>query len=643
MRFANTMILFLAALAVAGGFLWTQMAEPVVPAPVGEPLIRFDASDLGRIEMERGEERGVLLPVNQVWKLAEPVDDRLDTRAGLVLFMGLNGLELRRTLVGVDPEEYGLGRRGVRVVLRDHGGGLMHELTVGHVSPWEDEEDLPTMYVQWHNGPQPEAVHVVGGNLRTMLDRPFESLRARQALHLPQPPLRIEIASGHAVIELAREGVNAPWRIVRPLDERADQAAVAHLLESLSVVEATELTAWEETSFPVEDVVRLRILTRAGEVEEDLGDEGEGGGEGADAGLAELSFPERSPEVEYRVGPPLVEAAFARLPGGNQGAGNASGKVVARFSDRRHDLWLDEGVMELLSLDPNEFRSRTLADLDPVALERIVLRDELGNTRLISMEDGRWMVSRHDGWERADAMVVRDAVGAVNSTPVIGFPDDAPQDLSVFGFDFPVLQAAFVFRDGSVRRLAFARDEEGLAFARFEDGPSVYQVPEESSAVLPLSVAHWRSRRLFDFPAMDVRQILLRESGRPEVALRYNPMDNLWVAFADGEDRSAGLDPAAAAILAAGLEGLTAAAWMTDGTSQALAALAEPTFDLVITVVGLEDDGSEADPRRVRLRLAALPDDPRGLLVGRIDNQPEVFLIREASLDVLQLDLFPEE
>ncbi len=641
MRFANTMILILAALAAAGGFLWTQMAEPVEPAVVGEPLIRFDAADLGRIDMERGEEKGVLRPVNQVWKLVEPVDDRLDTRAALTLFMGLNGLELRRTLEGVDLEEFGLGRRGVRVALRDHDGGLMHELTLGHVSPWEDDEDLPTMYVQWHDGPQPQAVHVVGGNLRTLLDRPFESLRARQALHLPQPPLRIEIARGHAVIELARGHANAPWRIVRPLDERADGDAVAHLLESLSTMEAAELTAWEETTFPVENVVRLRILTRAGSGGRDSDVEGEGEEEETVAVVP--SFPERTPEVEYRVGPPLVDAAFARPPRENRGSGNATGKVVARFSDRRHDLWLDEHVMELLSLDPNEFRSRTLGDLDPATLERIVLRDELGNTRLISMEDGRWLVSRHDGWERADALAVRDAVGAVNTTPVIGFPDDAPQDVSVFGFDFPVLQAAFVFRDGSIRRLSFARDEEGLAYARFDDRPSVYQVPEESPQMLPLSVAHWRSRRLFDFPAMDVRQILLRESGRPEVALRYNPMDNLWVAFADGEDRSSDLDPAAAAILAAGLEGLTAAAWVTDGTSEALAALAEPTFDLVITVVGLEDDGSEAEPRRLRLRLAALPDDPRGLLVGRIDNQPETFLIREASLDILKLDWFPEE
>lgn len=641
MRFANTIILFLAALAAAGGFLWTQMAEPVEPAPVGEPLIRFDAADLGRIELERGEEKGVLRPVNQVWKLVEPLEDRLDTRAALSLFMGLNGLELRRTLEGGNLEEFGLGRRGVRVALRDHDGGLIHELTLGHVSPWEDEEDLPTMYVQWHDGPQPQAVHVVGGNLRTLLDRPFESLRARQALHLPQPPLRIEIASGHAVIELARGDANASWRIVRPLEERADDNAVAHLLESLSTVEAVDLTAWEDTTFPVENVVRLRILTRAGSGGKDS--DGEGESEEQEAVAAMPSFPERTPEVEYRVGPPLVDAAFARPPRENQGARSTAGKVVARFSDRRHDLWLDERVMELLSLDPNEYRSRTLADLNPAMLERIILRDEMGNTRLISMEEGRWMVSRHDGWERADATAVRDAVSAVNTTPVIGFPDDAPQDLSVFGFDFPELQAAFVFRDGAIRRLSFARDEEGLAYARFDDRPSVYQVPEESSQMLPLSVAHWRSRRLFDFPAMDVRQILLRESGRPEVALRYNPMDNLWVAFADGEDRSSDLDPAAAAILAAGLEGLTAAAWMTEGTSEALAALAEPTFDLVVTVVGLDDDGSEAEPRRLRLRLAALPDDPRGLLVGRIDNQPETFLIREASLDVLQLDLFPEE
>jgi hypothetical protein len=144
---------------------------------------------------------------------------------------------------------------------------------------------------------------------------------------------------------------------------------------------------------------------------------------------------------------------------------------------------------------------------------------------------------------------------------------------------------------------------------------------------------------LFNFSSVDIRQITLHRRGRPELSLRYQPEENLWLATEDDEDATARLDVGAAANLAGTLERWSADRWLAEGASTALAALREPNAWLGISVETFLDDGSPGPLKRIRLEFAPGPEGSR-FLYGRFAGEPDVFVISAEALANLGSDLF---
>jgi hypothetical protein len=618
MRFLTTIVLFLCLAAGWYAWRWIEAADALRPPSTGQPLVRFEAADVHEIQLRRTEASANLNPIDGVWHLTSPLVDRVDPTAALAIYLGLNGLVLEEIIphrqwrdADRKLEDFGLGRKAVRLRLIGQDKQTLHDFRIGDVTPWLKGEES-TMYVQWKTGPLPDDVLVVGGNLRALLDRPFDALRARQPLYLPHPPLSITLRKGEQWLELRRETPRSPWMITRPVAERAEPAAVDALLRALSTMEAVALLPRSSAISAENTAARLSIVMEGAPPSEPPAD-------GAD--------------IPFVRGNHRVDAAFQSPQPGEK-------ELLSRWSDRRYDLRLPAGVLDLLQPDMTRYRSRSLAAFDPLKVTEFLLRDNAGANLpvVLRLDQGQWNVYLRDAWWPAEGSRVQRALEAIAACPIQAYPTDSLSKPEDYGLDMPVRQVGFRVGNEEPRKFSFGR-KDGKLYARADDSLSVYQVPDSVIGFLPDLPSAWRSRQLFNFSSVDIRQITLHRPGRPELSLRYQPEENLWLATEDDEDATARLDVGAAANLAGTLERWSADRWLAEGASTALAALREPNAWLGISVETFLDDGSPGPLNRIRLEFAPGPEGSK-FLYGRFAGEPDVFVISAEALANLGSDLF---
>jgi hypothetical protein len=618
MRFLTTIVLILCLAAGWFAWRWIEEADAVRLPAIGQPLVRFEAADLHEIQLRRTEASANLNPIDGVWHLTSPLTDRVDPTAALAIYLGLNGLVLQdiiphRQWRDADRklEDFGLGRKAVSLRLLGQDKQTLHVFRIGDVTPWLKDEE-PTMYVQWKTGPLPDDVLVVGGNLRALLDRPFDALRARQPLHLPHPPLSITLRKGEQWLELKRETPRSPWMITKPVAQRAEPAAVDALLRALSTVEAVALLPRATAVTAESTAARLSIVMDGAPSDQPPPD-------GADIAFA---------PGNYR-----VDAVFQSPQAGEK-------EVISRWSDRRYDLRLPAAVLDLLQPDMTRYRSRSLAAFDPARVTEFLLRDNSGANVpvVLRFDQGQWNVYLRDAWWPAESSRVQRALEAIAACPIQGYPTDSLSKPGDYGLDMPIRQVGIRTGDAPPRKFSFGR-KDGKLYAREDDSLSVYQVPDSVIGFLPDLPSAWRSRQLFSFSSVDIRQISIHRPGQPELSLRYEPEENFWLATEDDQDASARLDVGAAANLAGTLERWSADRWLGDGASTALAALREPTAWLGISIETFLDDGSPGPLKRIRLEFAPGPEGSK-ILYGRFAGEPDVFVISADTLANLGSDLF---
>ena len=339
--------------------------------------------------------------------------------------------------------------------------------------------------------------------------------------------------------------------------------------------------------------------------------------------------------VSRQSGTGRIDVVFHTLP-----ATNGAATIVSRWSDRSFDLVIPASTLNLLAPAPNRFRAVTLADLDVASITSIVIRDpaSTGEPAALQHAPHGWEVFLRDQWLPADPLKIEKAIAAISTCPIQDFPTDSLNNPAAFGLDQPALQLALQDQSGQRHLLDLAR-AHGKFHAHFAGSSSVYQIADAILTFLPPRAAAWRSRQLFAFSTIDIRQIVLTSPVHPEIALRYNPNQNLWVAMENGANRTNALDTALAANLAANLERLTAARWLSESTGEAAAALANPTHQIQITTATVLDDGSPGPNRKSILSLApATQGSP--FLYGKFNGEPNVFLIKRELVDSLAENLF---
>ncbi len=297
----------------------------------------------------------------------------------------------------------------------------------------------------------------------------------------------IVLTNDTKVIELRRDAARRPWRMIRPLQARADSDRITEALQQLQSASVTH--------FITEDA-------------------------GADLAMFGLQPPDLS--LWLRSGTNALSALDA-----GKAVTNDSAQVYVNRKGYTPVVAAQREALAFWYGAVNDFRDLHLLSLtDPVT--EIEVR---GPDGFILKRQGT------NGWSLAgesfpaDADSVQLFLKVLGGLRVAGFVKDvvtAP-DLATYGLAPP--QREILVRTASdgtnvlSAQLAFAVQTNGI-FVRRADEDFIYALSPEDFNRLPESSWEFRERRLWRFTEGEVVQITLRQSGRTRTLLHNGP--NKW-------------------------------------------------------------------------------------------------------------------
>jgi hypothetical protein len=296
----------------------------------------------------------------------------------------------------------------------------------------------------------------------------------------------IVLTNGTKVIELRCDSTNHFWRMIRPLQARADNARITDALQQLQAAQVAQ--------FVTDAAVDLTAF-----------------------GLQPAEL-----DVWLNRGTNLISALHAGKSATNDPAQIYAAREGwdAVFTTAKEPLALWRGTV-------NDFRDPHLLELTAPVAEIAVQ----GPHAFTLQREGT------NGWEivgekfPADTDSVQDFLRTLAGLRVTEFVKDvvtAP-DLPAYGLATPQFQislrAAVGDTNAILAQLAFAVQTNGV-FVRRADEDFIYAVAPEDFNRLPESGWELRDRRIWNFSETNVAQITLRQSGQTRVMVRNGA--NKW-------------------------------------------------------------------------------------------------------------------
>jgi hypothetical protein len=208
-------------------------------------VLRFDKEKVIRIVLEKDGERTTAVRTGRdekdlsVWGLVEPVKDEGDNITINSLLGVLDRLESERVIDGKEREPlpvYGLDPPQGKIVLTTQDD-QSYTLLVGKKSAFDNR-----LYVQREGD---DDVLLVNGNMENSLLKKTFDLRRKELIRFEKSQVRqLTLAGGGVKTELKKEGED--WKIVAPLEDRADRSEVDRVLNTLSNLRAVAFPAGEK-------------------------------------------------------------------------------------------------------------------------------------------------------------------------------------------------------------------------------------------------------------------------------------------------------------------------------------------------------------------------------------------------------------
>jgi hypothetical protein len=373
-----------------------------------------------------------------------------------------------------------------------------------------------------------EGVYVVKADLLSYLPRSVDDWRDTTLINLDSLAFdRVAVTNGANIFELRRDGAGKPWRMVYPLQARANNAKVEESLQTLHSL-------------------RVRRFLRP-DAKPDL-----------------EAFGLRPPELELVLG--QGTNAVARLQFGKSLTNDAR-LVYARRMGMDGIVAVSKDLVGPWLAQVNELRdpflltwSTPVAAMDIRGQESFSLQQQTNDT---------WRILPQD--LPADPGLVKDLLSALSSLQIVEFTKDvviAP-DLPAYGLASPAQQ--YILRGAAtnspsgltnpiVAAVDFGTNQGDKVFARRQDESCVYAVKFADFQRLPVASWELRERRIWNFSTNDVARVTIQQQDRVRQILRNGPQDWSLAPGSQGVINVLAVDETVK-----GLCQLTAVAWIARG------------------------------------------------------------------------------
>jgi hypothetical protein len=337
-----------------------------------------------------------------------------------------------------------------------------------------------------------EGVYVVDADFLNYLPRTADGWRDTTLINLSGLAFdRLAVTNGSKIFELRREGTNKLWRMVYPLQARANNPKAEQSLQTLQSVRVRQFVSDD----PKADLETFGL--QPPELEVALG-------QGTNT-VARLQFG-KSPTNDTRL-------VYARRLGLNA------------IVDVRKDLlapWYAQ---------VNDFRDPFLVTwIAPVAVIDVRGQDSFS----LQLTNDDWRVLPQDF--PADTGLIRDLVSGLRGLQIVEFTKDVAigPELPAYGLASPARQ--YILRTVATNSAAgptnpivvevdFGTNQADKVFARRADESCVYAAKLADFQRLPSASWEMRERRIWNLSTNDVAGATIRQQGRVRQLKRNGPND----------------------------------------------------------------------------------------------------------------------
>ncbi len=611
MRSLVVTLLLLITTAILGVLAVWQMRDGSLDRLLGAPPVElgeriypdFQPENVTQISLRSGETEAVFVKTPGGWIATTPWEDRMDYRATLAI------LTLANTTLAVDrierdkldPAAAGLSIGNTEVICQDASGKSLAHFRLGRRSPWlhltegDNPQSIPTTYLLPLESGRKSHVYAATGDLSPLFKDGFRRLRDHRPLQFNPLALgKIRIRTTEGELTLGRADPSAPWRITKPLDLATDPATVKNLLEGLFELQATKIAGRSDVTLP---------------------------SIAASAENSQIALNHFGEEAET-----VLDILPAQTPEARE--------TLATVSDRPETVFTlplkaEAEIVSIpdLPLTVNELRDPTLTNLNIASISGIAIETATTPTILISREPpGPWTATIAGKGQPANEQRLFDLLMAVTGTRSLSFETDAaPEDLSPWGLDRPVLTLIFLAENNQTLSISFGLDKRGGLFAKRKTSPTVMRIDRSFLDKIAVNAHDWRHARLWSFYKVDLTSLVRMQDGSPPLELAYDDRDESWKATSNGNDVTADLDPLRANFILTTLENLAVARWLAPGDEAAAKALAKPALTFTATENTIDDFGEVSGSQTRTITLA--PDPATNLIYGKLSSDPSPFTL----------------
>lgn len=489
----NTWIL----VALAGGlfafiyFFERHIHAPAPPSP--KVLPGFRAAAVTSIQIQPAGQLEIRADrTNGTWQLTKPFVYPAQSVAIETLLQSLEELSYNTHISAQElrdrpkaNEDYGFDAPLFTLLLRQ--GSDSHQVKLGKLTAPGDH-----VYVQVVGT---EGVDVVGTDIFKFIPRQKNDWRDTAFINLKDVTFdRLTVTNGSKVFELQRDATNTPWRMIRPMQARADNSKIDELLYKLQNLHVSR--------FETDD----------------------------------------SPDLEpYALHPAQWELALSHgtnlllsLQFGKSPT-NDDSQIYARAGGHNAVVRVPRDQLEAWRADHEKFRDPRLAGLASGALDTIEVCGQ-ENFTLQRQTNEVWRIITKSQNLSADPNRMRDFIEALGKLEIAPSPGQfavkdvvTESDFPTYGLATPVrkyiLKRTITNNAAGVTNLVVAEmdfgsiNKDNKIFARRGDRPeetSVYAVKVEDFQTLPATSLALRERRIWSFNEENVIRITTRQNGNSQ-------------------------------------------------------------------------------------------------------------------------------
>lgn len=550
----------------------------VEPPPAGPPRVlpRFESQRVGSVHVRpRGQLELRAERAGSGWVLTAPVryvaqgviiDELLAFLEKLSPAAVITAAELRQTPGARD--QYGFAEPQASLVLM-HGDERVQVLFGALTAPG-DQVFLQVVGM--------EEVFVVDARILAFLPRGPNDWRDTAFARLRDLKFDLlAVTNGTRTFVLHRASEEAPWRMVAPIDARADNARVAELLQLLD-------------SMPVAQFVQ------------------------DDPGTDLQAFGLQRPDLQIGLNQGTNPVALFHFGGSPT---NAPDQVYALRQGTVSIVTVPKSTLVPWRLAVNDVRDpHLISDLAAVGAIRV----EGEESFLLELHTNGWRVLPQNF--AADVGLVNEVLGTLARLRIAEFTKDivTTNDLPTYGLATPVLryvlQTATALTNGApprvIAQIEFGTNTSERIFVRRTDEPSVYAVALADVTDLPIRPFQLRNRQLWDFSENEVKSVTIRQHGGIRQIDRRGPHDWALAPGSQGVINDLAIEETVRPLCS-----LTAAAWLAKGDgARAQYGLGEGAHEVALEL----KDGT----RRV-LHIGTAPIGQPGYAGATLDGEFWVF------------------